>query len=104
MNRQLKLISLTTLPLLLLGVFFSSLTPNDSYNFGENLAYAQAEEQKEEEQPEKEAEDTEKTEGEKGDLPKEGKEKKPKKIKLPKQNATVSPETFRMMEMIEKKK
>ena len=52
MNRQLKLITFTALFLGLLGVFFSSLMPNDTYNFGENVAYAQEEEQKEEAQPE----------------------------------------------------
>ena len=60
MNRQLKLITFTALFLGLLGVFFSSLMPNDTYNFGENVAYAQEEEQKKEAQPEepkKEAED-----------------------------------------------
>ena len=46
MNRQLKLITFTALFLGLLGVFFSSLMPNDTYNFGENVAYAQEEEQK----------------------------------------------------------
>ena len=104
MNKQLKLITFTALFLGLLGVFFSSLMPNDTYNFGENVAYAQEEEQKKDEQPEKETEETQKTEDEKGDPPKEGKEKTPEKIKLPKQNTSINPETFRMMEMIEKKK
>ena len=53
MNRQLKLITFTALFLGLLGVFFSSLMPNNTYNFGENVAYAQEEEQKEEEQKKK---------------------------------------------------
>ena len=112
MNRQLKLITFTALFLGLLGVFFSFLMPNDTYNFGENVAYAQEEEQKEEEQKEeeqkeeakKEAEDDQSTEDKKGDPPEEGKEKTPEKIKLPKQNTSINPETFRMMEMIEKKK
>ncbi len=103
MNRQLKLITFTALFLGLLGVFFSSLMPNDTYNFGENVAYAQEEEQKKDEQPEKETEETQKTEDEKGDPPKADKEKTPEKIKLPKQNTSINPETFRMMEMIEKK-
>ena len=112
MNRQLKLITFTALFLGLLGVFFSSLMLNDTYNFSENVAYAQEEEQKEEEQkeeaepeePKKEAEDDQSTEDKKGDPPEEGKEKTPEKIKLPKQNTSINPETFRMMEMIEKKK
>ena len=83
MNRQLKLITFTALFLGLLGVFFSSLMSNNTYNFGENVAYAQEEEQKEEAQPEepkKEAEDDQSTEDKKGDPPKEGKEKTPEKI------------------------
>ena len=106
MNRQLKLITFTALFLGLLGVFFSSLMPNDTYNFGENVAYAQEEEQKKEAQPEepkKEAEDGQNAKDKEGDPPKEGEEKTPEKIKLPKQNTSINPETFRMMEMIEKK-
>jgi len=100
MNRQLKLITFTALFLGLLGVFFSSLMPNDTYNFGENVAYAQEEEQKKEAQPE---EPKKKTEDGQNAKDKEGKEKTPEKIKLPKQNTSINPETFRMMEMIEKK-
>ena len=98
MNRLLKLITFSALFLYLLGVFPDLKIFNNIYTIRENLAFAQ-----EEEQPEKEAEDAQKTADEKGDPPKEGKEKTPKKIKLPKQNASINPETFRMMEMIEKK-
>ena len=98
MNRLLKLITFSALFLHLLGVFPDLKISNNIYTVRENLAFAQ-----EEEQPEKEAEDAQKTADEKGDPPKEGKEKTPKKIKLPKQNASINPETFRMMEMIEKK-
>ena len=98
MNRLLKLITFSALFLHLLGVFPDLKISNNIYTVRGNLAFAQ-----EEEQPEKEAEDAQKTADEKGDPPKEGKEKTPKKIKLPKQNAAINPETFRMMEMIEKK-
>ena len=98
MNRLLKIITFSALSLHLLGVFPDLKISNNIYTVRENLAFAQ-----EEEQPEKEAEDAQKTADEKGDPPKEGKEKTPKKIKLPKQNASINPETFRMMEMIEKK-
>jgi len=98
MNRLLKLITFSALFLHLLGVFPDLKISNNIYTVRENLAFAQ-----EEEQPEKKAEDVQETQDEKGDPPKEGKEKTPKKIKLPKQNASINPETFRMMEMIEKK-
>ena len=39
----------------------------------------------------------------KGSKKKESTEKETEKIKLPKQNNIINPETFRMMEMIEKK-
>ena len=65
MNRSLKLTAFKALFLSVLGVFITSIIPNNPHKFGENLAYAQEEEQKKEEQPEKEAEDTEKTEDEK---------------------------------------
>ena len=103
MNRLLKLITFSALSLHLLGVFPDLKISNNIYTVRENLAFAQEEEQKKDEQPEKKAEDAQKTADEKGDPPKEGKEKTPKKIKLPKQNASINPETFRMMEMIEKK-
>ena len=63
MNRQLKPITFTVLFLGLLGVFFSSLMPNNTYNFGENVAYAQEEEQKKDEQPKKGTEETQNPEG-----------------------------------------
>ena len=107
MNRPLKLIVFSALFLHLLGIFLNSKISNNVYTVRGNLAFAQEEEQKEEAQPEepkKEAEDDQSTEDEKGDPPKEGEEKTPEKIKLPKQNTSINPETFRMMEMIEKKK
>jgi flagellar motility protein MotE (MotC chaperone) len=107
MNRPLKLIVFSALLLHLSGIFLNSKISNNIYTVSGNLAFAQEEEQKEEAQPEepkKEAEDDQSTEDKKGDPPKEGKEKTPEKIKLPKQNTSINPETFRMMEMIEKKK
>ena len=84
-------------------LFFYLLGPNSLYMKSENLAYAQEEEAKDPPPPEKEVKEAKDTDKEK-ETPeiKDGK-KKPKKIKLPKQNATINPETFRMMEMIEKK-
>ena len=79
MNRQLKLITFTALFLGLLGVFFSSLMPNDTYNFGENVVYAQEVEQKKDEQPEKETEETQKTKMKKVTHQKKVKKKLPKK-------------------------
>ena len=84
-------------------LFFYFLGPNVSYMESENLAYAQEEEAKEKKLPEKEVKEAKDTDKEKETLEIKDGEKKPKKIKLPKQNATINPETFRMMEMIEKK-
>ena len=69
----------------------------------ENPAYAQEEEAKDPPPPEKEVKEAKDTDKEKETPEIKDGEKKPKKIKLPKQNATINPETFRMMEMIEKK-
>ena len=90
-------------------LFFYFLGPNVSYMESENLAYAQEDEAKEKEPPEKEVKEVkEAKEAKDTDEGKEAPEikdggKKPKKIKLPKQNTTTNPETFRMMGMIEKK-
>ena len=87
-------------------LFFYLLGPNSLYTKSLNLAYAQEEEAKEKEPPEekvKEVEEAKDTDKEKETPEIKDGGKKPKKIKLPKQNATINPETFRMMEMIEKK-
>ena len=84
-------------------LFFYLLGPNSLYMKSENLAYAQEEEAKEKEPLEKEVKEAKDTDKEKETPEIKDGEKKPKKIKLPKQNATINPETFRMMEMIEKK-
>jgi hypothetical protein len=81
-------------------LFFYLLGPSSLYTKSVNLAYAQEEGAKEQETPEKEVKEADK-EKETPEI-KDG-EKKPKKVKLPKQNANINPETFRMMEMIEKK-
>ena len=85
-------------------LFFYLLGPNSFYTKSLNLAYAQEEGAKEQETPEKEVKEEVKEADKEKETPeiKDG-EKKPKKIKLPKQNTTINPETFRMMEMIEKK-
>ena len=84
-------------------LFFYLLGPNSIYIKSENLAYAQEEEAKDPPPPEKEVKEAKDTDKEKETPEIKDGEKKPKKIKLPKQNATINPETFRMMEMIEKK-
>tara|TARA_B110000914_G_scaffold70518_1_gene61650 strand:- start:343 stop:993 length:651 start_codon:yes stop_codon:yes gene_type:complete len=84
-------------------LFFYLLGPNSLYMKSENLAYAQEEEAKDPPPPEKEVKEAKDTDKEKETPEIKDGEKKPKKIKLPKQNATINPETFRMMEMIEKK-
>jgi len=84
-------------------LFFYLLGPNSLYMKSENLAYAQEEEAKDPPPPEKEVKEANDTDKEKETPEIKDGEKKPKKIKLPKQNATINPETFRMMEMIEKK-
>jgi flagellar motility protein MotE (MotC chaperone) len=84
-------------------LFFYLLGPNNLYMKSENLAYAQEEEAKDPPPPEKEVKEAKDTDKEKETPEIKDGEKKPKKIKLPKQNATINPETFRMMEMIEKK-
>ena len=85
-------------------LFFYFLGPNVSYMESENLAYAQEDEAKEKEPPKKEVKEVKESkdtdEGKDAPEIKDG-EKKPKKIKLPKQNTTTNPETFRMMGMIE---
>ena len=83
-------------------LFFYFLGPNSLYMKSENLAYAQEEEAKDP-PPEKEVKEAKDTDKEKETPEIKDGEKKPKKIKLPKQNTTINPETFRMMEMIEKK-
>ena len=84
-------------------LFFYLLGPNSLYMKSENLAYAQEEEAKDPPPPEKEVKEAKDTDKEKETPEIKDGEKKPKKIKLPKQNTTINPETFRMMEMIEKK-
>jgi flagellar motility protein MotE (MotC chaperone) len=84
-------------------LFFYLLGPNSLYMKSENLAYAQEEEAKDPPPPEKEVKEAKDTDKEKETPEIKDGEKKPKKIKLPKQNVTINPETFRMMEMIEKK-
>lgn len=84
-------------------LFFYLLGPNSLYMKSENLAYAQEEETKDPPPPEKEVKEAKDTDKEKETPEIKDGGKKPKKIKLPKQNATINPETFRMMEMIEKK-
>lgn len=84
-------------------LFFYLLGPNNLYMKSENLAYAQEEEAKDPPPPEKEVKEAKDTDKEKETPEIKDGEKKPKKIKLPKQNTTINPETFRMMEMIEKK-
>ena len=120
MNRSLRLIFFSVLFLQLLEISPDFRISNDIFYIRVNHAFAQEEEQKEEEQKEEEQKEEEqkeeeqkeeeqpenaekKSEEEKGDPQKDGKDKKPEKIKLPKQNANINPETFRMMEMIEKK-
>ena len=110
MNRSLRLIFFSVLFLQLLEISPGFRISNDIFYIRVNHAFAQEEEQKEEEQKEEEQKEEEqpenaekKSEEEKGDPKKDAKDKKPEKIKLPKQNAKINPETFRMMEMIEKK-
>ncbi|MGY8766062.1 MAG: hypothetical protein ACKVI5_04295, partial [Nitrospinaceae bacterium] len=79
-------------------LFFYLLGPNNLYMKSENLAYAQEEEAKDP-PPEKEVKEAKDTDKEKETPEIKDGEKKPKKIKLPKQNTTINPETFRMMEM-----
>ena len=78
-------------------LFFYLLGPNSLYMKSENLAYAQEEEAKEKEPPEKEVKEAKDTDKEKAAPEVKNGGIKPKKIKLPKQNATINPEAFRMM-------
>jgi len=103
--RFLKLIALSILFFHLIGIFSFKISKS-IYAIRGNFAFAQEAEQKgkEPEKPKKEAAEGENTANKKGEALKEGAEKTKKKIKLPKQNATINPETFRIMEMVEKKK
>ena len=91
------------LKIVLSMLFFYLLGPNSFYMKSENLAYAQEEEAKDPPPPEKEVKEAKDTDKEKETPEIKDGGGEPKKIKLPKQNATINPETFRMMEMIEKK-
>ncbi len=105
MNRSLRIIFFSVLFLQLLEIFPNFKISNDIFYIKENQVFAQEEEQKEEKQKEEEQPESaeKKSEEEKDDPKKDSKDKKPEKIKLPKQNAKINPETFIMMEMIEKK-
>lgn len=92
MNKTLKLLAFFIIFLQLSGILPVLSTPNIPYNLGGSLAYAQ-----DAKQAEKEEDDKLFFTNEKGEESLKG------KVKLPRQNAGISPETFRMIEMIEKK-
>ena len=92
MNRSFKLIAFSIIFLYLSGIIPIFSIYEIPLKLSENLVHAQ------EEQPEKTEEKEEKEE-----QPEQNKEKVPEKIKLPKQSKGISPETIRMIEIIEKK-
>ncbi len=111
MKKTPKLIAFSIIFIQLSGIL--SISPANeyldgslAYAQGENLVKKKQEKNKEVKKAEQEAEKEDKPKKKKGKLffkSEEEEEAAPEKVKLPQQNAAISPETFRMIEMIEKK-
>ena len=105
--KSLKIIVFSIILFHSLGIFPNSIIFNNIYTARGNLAFAQEEQKKDSKtdksKKEKGAEGTQNKKDKEGEQKKETTEKETEKIKLPKQNNIINPETFRMMEKIEKK-